>query len=198
MPWRGPLTCWGLAGDRERALVAQGKSTSLLKKVSAVRICPGAPMKTVLSRGFPQHPWSSTLPRLAAKGPFQGTLVARTWHGAPADGVRDGLVAGRPGRRGMGRARRLPSRRWQARYLGPDMTYYSGPTTFRTRGGHCPATASRADPASPVPRRTRISTQVRRWFRATAPGLSGTSRGVTRSRCAAVSTRAGSSPWSCP
>lgn len=43
-------------------------------------------------------------------------------------------MAGRPGRSGFGSARKLPSGRWQARYFGPDMTYHSGPTTFRTKG----------------------------------------------------------------
>jgi hypothetical protein len=51
-----PLPCGGLAARRGRALVAQGKSTSLLKKVSQVRILPGAPTNTALISGFRRRP----------------------------------------------------------------------------------------------------------------------------------------------
>ncbi len=43
-------------------------------------------------------------------------------------------MAGRPGRSAFGSARKMTSGRWQARYFGPDMTFNSGPTTFRTKG----------------------------------------------------------------
>ena len=65
------------------ALVAQGKSTSLLKKVSQVRILPGAPTKTALISGFPHRSGSSELPRVAIDCRIYGTYVARrfrrTW-----------------------------------------------------------------------------------------------------------------------
>ena len=38
------------------------------------------------------------------------------------------------GRSGFGSTRKLPSGRWQARYLGPDMVRHVGPTTFQTKG----------------------------------------------------------------
>jgi integrase len=38
------------------------------------------------------------------------------------------------GRSGFGSTRKLPSGRWQGRYLGPDMVRHVGPTTFQTRG----------------------------------------------------------------
>jgi len=38
------------------------------------------------------------------------------------------------GRRGFGYLRRLPSKRYQASYIGPDLARHVGPTTFRTKG----------------------------------------------------------------
>ena len=38
------------------------------------------------------------------------------------------------GRRGFGYLRRLPSKRYQASYVGPDLARHVGPTTFRTKG----------------------------------------------------------------
>lgn len=38
------------------------------------------------------------------------------------------------GRSGFGSTRKLPSGRWQGRYLGPDMVRHVGPTTFQTKG----------------------------------------------------------------
>ncbi|WP_205859645.1 hypothetical protein [Phycicoccus flavus] len=38
------------------------------------------------------------------------------------------------GRNGSGNTRKLPSGRWQARYLGPDMVRHIGPKTFQTTG----------------------------------------------------------------
>jgi len=34
------------------------------------------------------------------------------------------------GRRGFGYLRRLPSKRYQASYIGPDLARHVGPTTF--------------------------------------------------------------------
>lgn len=38
------------------------------------------------------------------------------------------------GRNSFGNTRKLPSGRWQARYLGPDMVRHIGPVTFQTKG----------------------------------------------------------------
>ncbi|MGV1007104.1 MAG: tyrosine-type recombinase/integrase [Dermatophilaceae bacterium] len=38
------------------------------------------------------------------------------------------------GRRGFGYIRRLPSKRWQASYIGPDLARHAAPTTFDTKG----------------------------------------------------------------
>jgi hypothetical protein len=38
------------------------------------------------------------------------------------------------GRRDFGYLRRLPSKRNQASYVGPDLARHVGPTTFRTKG----------------------------------------------------------------
>lgn len=38
------------------------------------------------------------------------------------------------GRSGFGSVRKLPSGRWQARFLGPDMVRHVGATTFQTKG----------------------------------------------------------------
>lgn len=38
-----------------------------------------------------------------------------------------------PARRGFGYLRKLPSKRWQASYLGPDMRRHKAPDTFQTR-----------------------------------------------------------------
>lgn len=42
-------------------------------------------------------------------------------------------MAGKRGHRGFGHLRRLPSKRWQASYIGPDLARHNGPTTFDTR-----------------------------------------------------------------
>jgi integrase len=42
-------------------------------------------------------------------------------------------MAGRRGKRGFGHIRRLPSRRYQASYRGPDLTRHNAPVTFETR-----------------------------------------------------------------
>lgn len=42
-------------------------------------------------------------------------------------------MAGRDGHRGFGHLRKLPSKRWQASYLGPDLARYNAPTTFAAR-----------------------------------------------------------------
>lgn len=38
------------------------------------------------------------------------------------------------GKSAFGNLRKLPSGRWQARYTGPDLVTYSGPSTFTTKG----------------------------------------------------------------
>jgi len=44
-------------------------------------------------------------------------------------------MAGKKGRRGWGRIRRLPSsKRFQANYVGPDKVRYNGPDTFGSPG----------------------------------------------------------------
>jgi hypothetical protein len=40
---------------------------------------------------------------------------------------------GETSRRGFGIVRRLPSKRYQASYYGPDLTRHVGPTTFTTK-----------------------------------------------------------------
>lgn len=42
-------------------------------------------------------------------------------------------MAGKAGHRGFGRLRKLPSKRWQASYVGPDVQRHNAPTTFDTR-----------------------------------------------------------------
>ena len=37
-------------------------------------------------------------------------------------------------RRGFGTLRKLPSKRWQASYIGPDQERHTGPTTFTATG----------------------------------------------------------------
>ena len=37
------------------------------------------------------------------------------------------------GRRGFGMVRRLPSKRYQASYAGPDLVRYTAPSTFETK-----------------------------------------------------------------
>ena len=92
-PPPGPLACGGLARDRERALVAQGKSTSLLKKVSAVRICPGARTKPAVSSGFSSFQQRVNKPPVDRNCPICGTPVAPRGHAGalpkPAVGSRD-------------------------------------------------------------------------------------------------------------
>ncbi len=38
------------------------------------------------------------------------------------------------GRRGFGMVRRLPSKRYQASYAGPDLGRHTAPNTFTTKG----------------------------------------------------------------
>jgi integrase len=40
------------------------------------------------------------------------------------------MVVGKQGRRGWGRIRKLPSRRWQANYVGPDLVRHNAPSTY--------------------------------------------------------------------
>ena len=42
-------------------------------------------------------------------------------------------MAGKPNKRGFGYVRRLPSKRWQASYVGPDSARHAAPTTFQTK-----------------------------------------------------------------
>jgi integrase len=42
-------------------------------------------------------------------------------------------MAGKANHRGFGHTRKLPSKRWQASYIGPDMARHLAPTTFDTR-----------------------------------------------------------------
>jgi integrase len=42
-------------------------------------------------------------------------------------------MPGRRGRRGFGYVRKLPSRRWQASYVGPDTLRHTAPSTFESR-----------------------------------------------------------------
>src|SRR3954452_10122096 len=42
-------------------------------------------------------------------------------------------MAGKQGQRGFGHIRRLPSKRYQASYIGPDTVRHKAPTTFATR-----------------------------------------------------------------
>lgn len=42
-------------------------------------------------------------------------------------------MSGREGRRGFGWVRRLPSKRWQASYVGPDMARHAAPHTFQAK-----------------------------------------------------------------
>lgn len=43
-------------------------------------------------------------------------------------------MAGKENRRGFGYLRKLPSKRWQASYVGPDLVRHNSPTTFQTKG----------------------------------------------------------------
>lgn len=60
---------------------------------------------------------------VARFGHVVGTRVAQR--------MKDAAVSGR---NGFGNTRKLPSGRWQARYLGPDLVRHIGPTTFQTKG----------------------------------------------------------------
>ncbi len=42
-------------------------------------------------------------------------------------------MSGRKGRRGFGRIRKLPSGRWQASYVAPDLRRTNAPITFLTK-----------------------------------------------------------------
>src|SRR6476660_328397 len=46
---------------------------------------------------------------------------------------RVGRMAGKRGHRSWGRIRRLPSKRYQANYVGPDLVRQNAPTTFTTK-----------------------------------------------------------------
>lgn len=43
-------------------------------------------------------------------------------------------MAGRANKRGFGYLRRLPSKRWQASYVGPDLNRHTAPSTFHAKG----------------------------------------------------------------
>src|SRR6476659_7849736 len=43
-------------------------------------------------------------------------------------------MAGKANHRGFGHLRRLPSKRWQASYIGPDTARHTAPQTFETKG----------------------------------------------------------------
>ena len=43
-------------------------------------------------------------------------------------------MAGKANHRGFGYVRKLPSKRYQGSYIGPDLSRYSGLTTFATKG----------------------------------------------------------------
>lgn len=43
------------------------------------------------------------------------------------------VVSGRKGRRAFGHIRRLPSKRWQASYIGPDLARHTAPRTFQAK-----------------------------------------------------------------
>jgi len=44
-----------------------------------------------------------------------------------------GRMAGKKGHRSWGRIRRLPSKRYQASYVGPDLLRHGAPSTFTTK-----------------------------------------------------------------
>jgi len=43
-------------------------------------------------------------------------------------------MAGKANHRGFGYVRKLPSKRYQGSYIGPDLARYSGLTAFATKG----------------------------------------------------------------
>lgn len=43
-------------------------------------------------------------------------------------------MANKPNKRGFGHLRRLPSKRWQASFVGPDLARHNSPATFETKG----------------------------------------------------------------
>lgn len=47
-------------------------------------------------------------------------------------------MAGKAGHRGFGHVRKLPSGRWQASYIGPDLRRHTAPTTFVVLSGNRP------------------------------------------------------------
>src|SRR5690242_14752091 len=57
------------------------------------------------------------------------TLLDRTWI-ARTGGM---IMAGKSGHRGFGHVRRLPSKRYQASYIGPDLQRHTAPTTFAAK-----------------------------------------------------------------
>src|ERR1700760_2819355 len=42
-------------------------------------------------------------------------------------------MVGQPNRRGWGRIRKLPSKRWPANYVGPDLARHNAPHTFTAK-----------------------------------------------------------------
>jgi integrase len=47
--------------------------------------------------------------------------------------IKKVIMAGKSGHRGFGHVRRLPSKRWQASYIGPDLARHTAPATFTAR-----------------------------------------------------------------
>jgi integrase len=58
--------------------------------------------------------------------------MARGWHGIRSIG-EEVVMAGKAGHRGFGRIRKLPSKRFQASYVGPDGLRHLAPSTFTTK-----------------------------------------------------------------
>ncbi len=71
------------------------------------------PCETRFTRGFT---FTHYVP-LTPIGPGWGTLRARGGHDMA-------------NRRATGKLRKLPSKKWQASYVGPNGVRYSGPTTY--------------------------------------------------------------------
>lgn len=75
-----------------------------------------------------------TGPTTWTQGVGDGHQQSEIWH---ADGTkapfRADVMSGRKGRRGFGRIRKLPSGRWQASYMAPDLRRTNAPITFLTK-----------------------------------------------------------------
>lgn len=75
-------------------------------------------------------------------------------------------------RRQFGNVRRLPSKRWQASYTGPDGARHNGPVTFDTKGDaeawlamrHAEITEHRWRPAPPTVDLTTLAVYADRWL----------------------------------